>query len=121
MFGITTFLAVAQASGAGGSKGAVGGGGMNMMIMMALIFGIMYFMMIRPQQRKEKERRKLINELKSGTRVVFAGGIMGTVTNVKDHTFVVKIADGVKIEIARGAVTRTLEKGEKIGEEDNKK
>jgi len=101
---------------AGGS-----GGGMNMMIMMALVFGIMYFMMIRPQQRKEKERRKLINELKTGTRVVFSGGIIGTVTNVKDFTFIVKVAEGVKVEIARGAVTRTLEKGEKLGNEENKK
>jgi len=108
---------VAQILPSAGSSG----GGMNMMIMMALVFGIMYFMMIRPQQRKEKERRKLINELKTGTRVVFSGGIIGTVTNVKDFTFIVKIAEGVKVEIARGAVTRTLEKGEKLGNEENKK
>jgi len=72
-----------------------GGGSMQMMVMMALIFGIMYFMMIRPQQRKEKARREMINNLKSGTRVVFSGGIMGTVTNVKDGAFIIKIADGV--------------------------
>ena len=99
---------------------APGGSGMNMMIMMALIFGIMYFMMIRPQQRKEKERRQMINDLKSGTRVVFSGGIIGTVTNVKDATFVIKVADNVKIEVARGAVSRILEKGEKLDTEDNK-
>ncbi len=118
MFGMTDFLTMAQTTC---STGSSGGSGINMMIMMALVFGIMYFMMIRPQQRKEKDRRKLISELKSGTRVVFSGGIIGTVTNVKDHTFIIKIADGVKVEVARGAVTRTLEKGEKVGEEDNKK
>ena len=118
MFGTMNFVTLAQATCP--PSGGVGGG-MNMMIMMALVFGIMYFMMIRPQQRKEKDRRKLINELKTGTRVVFSGGIIGTVTNVKDFTFVVKIADGVKIEVARGAVSRTLEKGEKLGNEDNKK
>ena len=94
------------------------GGGMNVMVMMALVLGIMYFMMIRPQLRKEKERREMIANLKSGTRVMFGGGIIGTVTNVKDGTFVVKIADGVKIEIARGAVSRILEKGEKVNADD---
>ncbi len=118
MFGTMNLVALSAPTC---STGGSAGGGMNMMIMMALVFGIMYFMMIRPQQRKEKDRKKLINELKTGTRVVFSGGIIGTVTNVKDNTFIVKIADGVKIEIARGAVTRTLEKGEKLGNEDNKK
>jgi preprotein translocase subunit YajC len=93
----------------------------GMLIPMIIIFGIMYFMMIRPQQRKEKERRAMIDNLKSGTRVIFGGGMIGTVTNVKDGIFVVKIADGVKVEVVRGAVTRILEKGEKPGEEDNKK
>jgi preprotein translocase subunit YajC len=96
------------------------GGMMNMMLPMVLIFGIMYFMMIRPQQRKEKERRALINNLKSGTRVLFGGGIVGTITNVKDSTFMVKIAENVKIEVARGAVSRVLEKGDKITIEEEK-
>jgi preprotein translocase subunit YajC len=96
------------------------GGMMNMMLPMVLIFGIMYFMMIRPQQRKEKERRALINNLKSGTRVLFGGGIVGTITNVKDATFMVKIAENVKIEVARGAVSRVLEKGDKITTEEEK-
>jgi len=92
----------------------------QMMIPMLLIFGIFYFMLIRPQQRKEKQRRKLVDETKSGDRVMFSGGILGTVTNVKEHTFVVRIADNVKIEIARGAVSRVLDKGEKVGEEEKK-
>ncbi len=105
----------------GGSGGAAGSGGLaGMMLPMILIFGIMYFMMIRPQQRKEKERRALINNLKSGSRVLFAGGIVGTVTNVKEATFIIKIADNVKVEVARGAVTRVLEKGDKITTEDEK-
>ena len=108
---VVTLVAVAP----GGS-----GGMMNMMLPMVLIFGIMYFMMIRPQQRKEKERRALINNLKSGTRVLFSGGIVGTITNVKDATFMVKIADNVKIEVARGAVSRVLEKGDKITTEEEK-
>ncbi len=112
MFEIADFAVLAQAP--------AGGNLMNMMMPMVLIFGIMYFMLIRPQQRKEKARRELINNLKSGTRVLFAGGIVGTVTNVKDSTFIIKIADNVKVEVARGAVSRILEKGEKVSAEDEK-
>ena len=86
---------------------------MGFAVPMIIIFAIFYFMMIRPQQRKEKERRAMIDNVKTGTRVMFSGGIIGTIANVKDSTFVVKVADKVKIEIARGAVNRVLEKGEK--------
>lgn len=89
------------------------GGGMGQMLVpMLIIFAIFYFMLIRPQQRKEKDRREMIANIKSGARVAFSGGILGTVTNVKEHTFVIKVADNVKIEVARGAVSRVLEKGE---------
>ena len=106
---------VAQAAAAPGGQGFD-----KMLVPMILIFGIFYFMMIRPQQRKEKDRRKMIDNLKSGEKVIFSGGIMGTVTNVKEHTFIIKIADNVKVEVARGAVSRILEKGEKPGEESGK-
>lgn len=95
------------------------GGMFNMMVPMILIFGILYFMMIRPQQRKEKERREMITNLKSGERVVFGGGMVGTVTNVKEGTFVIKIADNVKVEVLRGAVNRVIPKGEKLNGEDD--
>lgn len=90
-----------------------GGSPLFMFVPMLIIFAIFYFMLIRPQQRKEKERRAMIESLQSGARIVFSGGILGTVTNVKDQTLVVKIADNVKIEIVRGAVNRVLDKGEK--------
>jgi len=100
-----------MAAPAGGS-GAQQGNPLGMMVPMVFIFAIFYFMMIRPQQRKEKERRAMIDNLKSGERVLFCGGLIGTITNVKDGIFTVKIADNVKIEVARGAVNRVLEKGE---------
>jgi len=89
------------------------GDSFKMFIPMLIVFAIFYFMLLRPQQRKEKQRRKMIEEIKSGARVLFSGGIIGTVVNVKESTFVIKIADKVKIEVARGAVIRVLEKGEK--------
>lgn len=90
-------LAGAQPQGAGGFGG--------MMIPMLLILGIFYFMMIRPQQRKEKERRKMIEELRAGAKVIFAGGLMGTISEATDKTFKVEIAPGTIIEIARSCVT----------------
>ena len=83
-----------------------------------LMLGIFYFLLIRPQQKKEKQRRALLESVKTGDQVVFAGGLMGVVTNVKDQTLVVKIADNVKVETLRAAVTQVLEKGEKPAKEE---
>ena len=80
-------------------------GGMGMMIPMLLILAIFYFMMIRPQQRKEKERRKMIEELRAGAKIVFAGGLMGTVQEAAEKTCKVEIAPGTTIEIARSCVS----------------
>ena len=106
------FVILAQ----GGQGNPLGG----MMLPMIIIFAIMYFMMIRPQQRREKERRAMIEAIKTGDRIIFSGGILGTVTNVKDTVLVVKIADNVKIEVARAGVSKVLEKGEKVDEEATK-
>ena len=90
-------------------------GGMGaMLIPMALVFGIFYFMMIRPQQRKEKERQRMIAELRAGQRVVFAGGLTGTISEAKESTFMVEIAPKVVVEVSRGAVSQVLEADDKI-------
>jgi preprotein translocase subunit YajC len=87
----------------------------GVMIIMMIFF---YLLMIRPQQRKEKARRAMIEQIKSGDRILFAGGLLGLVSNIKDKTLVVKIADNVKIEIARSAVNQVLDKGERAGGTD---
>ena len=89
------------------------GGGMGMMIPMLLILAIFYFMMIRPQQRKEKERRKMIDELRAGAKIVFAGGLMGTIQEATEKTFKVEIAPGTVIEIARSCVSGVIPDEEK--------
>jgi len=76
------------------------------------VFGLFYFMMIRPQQRKEKERLRMIAELRAGQRVVFAGGLIGTIAEARDTTFLIEIAPKVSVEVARAAVTRVLKEGE---------
>lgn len=69
---------------------------------MLLIF---YFLMIRPQQKRQKEIQKMLKELKRGDRVVTASGLYGVVTGVKDDVVVLKIADNVKVEMMKSAVT----------------
>ena len=69
-----------------------------------LIFVIFYFMLIRPQQKKQKEFAKMLSELKKNDEVVTNGGIHGTILNVKDDTLILKIDDNVKIEINKSAI-----------------
>ncbi len=75
-----------------------------MFVPMLIIFALFYFLMIKPQQRKEKERRKMITELRAGATVVFAGGLIGKIVEAKERTFNIEIANGVVIEVARNAV-----------------
>ncbi len=70
-----------------------------------LIFLIFYFLLIKPQKDKQKNQKKMIDELKKNDQVVTAGGIHGTVVNVKDTTVMVRIDDNVKVEVDKEAVT----------------
>lgn len=106
--------AAAAAPAAAGTASTQGGLPGGMLIPMVLIFGIFYFMMIRPQQRKEKERLRMISELRADQRVVFAGGIIGTIVEAKESSFVIEVASGAKMEVLRGAVTQVLKEGEAL-------
>lgn len=85
------------------------GGDYSFLIMMVAIFAIMWFFMIRPQQKKQKEIRKFQNSLEKGTKVVTGGGIYGTVTAVKleEGTVEIEIARGVNITVDKGSVYGT--------------
>jgi preprotein translocase subunit YajC len=77
-----------------------------------LIIGIMYFLMIRPQQKRLKEHRDLIAGIRRGDTVVTSGGIIGKVTKVEDNELQVEIAEGVKIKVVRGTISEVRGKGE---------
>ncbi len=89
---------------------APGGGGIWQFMPMVLIFAAMYFLMIAPQRKKQKEHEKMLKALESGDEIVTSGGIFGTITNVKEDRFVVRIADNTKIEIGKAFVTQVLNK-----------
>jgi preprotein translocase subunit YajC len=81
-------------------------GGMPAMMIVGyvLLFAAMYFFMIAPQRKKQREHEKMLKSLGSGDEIVTSGGIYGTITNVKEDRFVVRIAENTKIEIGKGFV-----------------
>src|SRR5947199_1373812 len=84
------------------------GGGIGFFVPLIFIFVIMYFVMIRPQKKRQEQQQKLVASLKSGDRVVTNGGIHGLIANVKETTVLLKVADNVKIEIDKSAVTNVM-------------
>jgi preprotein translocase subunit YajC len=79
------------------------------MIPILLMIVIFYFLLIRPQQKKEKERKGMIDQLKEGDRVLTAGGMYATVSEVKDDTIVLKINSNTKVEFAKTAIQTKIQ------------
>ncbi len=92
------------------SNGAAEQGGRSPyegLIMLVLMFGIFYFLLIRPQQKRSKAQKKLIEAIKAGDQVVTAGGIHGKIVAVEDSIVTLEIATGIRIRINRGSVVAT--------------
>ena len=87
------------------------GGGMSMLVMIGIFFIIMYFMIIRPQNKRAKEHNKLIDSLTNGTEVVISNGIMGKIVGIKDDTIELEISKGVSIKVRKNSVSTVLPKG----------
>ncbi len=81
-----------------------------MIIGYVLLFAAMYFFMIAPQRKKQKEHEKMLKSLESGDEIVTGGGIYGVITNVKEDRFIVRIAENTKIEVGKGFVTTVVKK-----------
>jgi preprotein translocase subunit YajC len=94
--------------GGASAQGQGGGNPMSLIFMIVAIFAVMYFLMIRPQQRQKKQQQDLLSKLAKGDKVVTVGGIHGTIAGVKDSTVIVKIAENVKVEVNRSAVSQVL-------------
>lgn len=94
-----------------GGGAATGSGGLLLTLLpFVLIFAIFYFLVIRPQAKRQRETVKMLEALKQGDRVVTSGGLFGTVASVKDNVVVLKVADQVRVEVAKSAVTAVVEK-----------
>ncbi len=93
-----------------GAEGEGGGFDPTIIIFLVLIFGVMYFLMIRPQRKRQKEHEQLIEELKRGDRVVTAGGIHGVVESLSEDSVVLKIESGATMRVTRSSVVNKREK-----------
>jgi len=82
------------------------GGQSSLIALLPLLFiPVLYFLMIRPQQKRQKQWQQMLGSIKNGDRVTTAGGIRGTILAIKDDTIVIRVApDGVKLEVAKNAI-----------------
>ncbi|HEY0200468.1 MAG TPA: preprotein translocase subunit YajC [Burkholderiaceae bacterium] len=81
------------------------------MLPLVLMFGVLYFVMIRPQMKRQKEQRAMIDALAKGDEVATTGGLLGRITKLGEGTIGVEIANGVEVQLQRSAVTHVLPKG----------
>ena|SRR5688572_2591057 len=81
-----------------------GYGAIGQFLPILLIIGVFYLLLIRPQQKRQKELQQTISQLKAGDRVVTTGGIIGTITTVRDTSFIIRSADKSMLEVARSAI-----------------
>jgi len=103
-------LVIAPAFAQAAGQPAAGGFGMSLLFPVLLI-GVMYFLMIRPQMKRAKEHKGMLEKLTRGDEVLTNGGIAGTVTDIGDSFITVEIADNVRIRVQKGAIANVLPKG----------
>jgi len=81
------------------------------------LFAILYFLMIRPQQQRQKKHQEMIKNLKPDDRVITIGGIYGTIVKMKDNSLILKVADNVRIEVLQSAISKVISMDEGEGKE----
>jgi preprotein translocase subunit YajC len=109
-------LAFAQTQGAPPPGGGIFGT-INMLVPFIAMFVIFYFLLIRPQQKKQREHRQMLQNLKRGDRVITSGGIYGTIAKIRNDVVHLEIADQVRIRINKGSISDVVAEGEKVFEE----
>lgn len=109
------YIVISQADAGGGA----GGSWWNLLAMVGIIFGIMYFLVIRPQNKQRAEREKFLSALKVGDKIVTGGGILGKLTGVQQDTVTVEISDRVRVKILRSQVN-PVAAGDDAAKDDSK-
>ncbi len=92
--------------------GDAGSSLVSTLIMFALIIGIFYFLILRPQQKRQKDRQKLLDAVKKGDKVITAGGLHATVAGLDEKTVLLQVADNVKMKYERSAIATIIREGE---------
>ena len=119
MTGIMSLLPLLLGMPDGGGSGGSGGGGtqlVTMLVTFGLIIVVFYFLVIRPQNRKQRDAKKMLESIRKGDRVVTVGGMHGFVESVKDDAVVLRIDDNVKVKFNKSAVSQVLERRDDSGD-----
>ena len=109
MFISNAFAQTAPAAAAGGAESMFGS--LGQLLPLVLMFVVLYFIMIRPQMKRQKEHRAMIDALAKGDEVVVAGGLIGRVAKLGESMLNVEVANGVELQVQRAAVVQVLPKG----------
>lgn len=112
IFGFLPLMFGSPEAGAAGAQGSGGIGSWFSLLMFVPIIAIFYFLVIRPQNKKQKEAQKMLAGLRKGDRVVTIGGVRASVVAVKDDTVLLKVDDNTKIEFNKSAISQVLERKE---------
>ena len=112
MFISNAFAQTAPAAAAGGTDSIFGAlGSFGQLLPLVLMFVMLYFIMIRPQMKRQKEHKAMLDALAKGDEVVVAGGLIGRVAKLGESMVNVEVANGVELQVQRGAVVQVLPKG----------
>jgi len=98
------WIGLAHAMGTGGTGGGGQGSGFAALVPLLLMFAIFYFLLIRPQQRKQKKHRELLSSLKRGDSIVTVGGLHGKITGITEKVVTLEIAEKVRVKVGRGYI-----------------
>ena len=99
-----TLLAQAQGKGGGSRVPGCGGGGMAQMLPLILMFVVFYFLLIRPQQKKMKEHRSMLDNLKRGDQIITNGGLMGRISGITDKMVTLEVAEKIRVKVLRSHI-----------------
>ena len=114
------FESVAHAMGQAGGAGAQGGNPIAAFAPLIIMFAIFYFLLIRPQQKKAKEHKQTLANLKRGDRIVTSGGMCGQITDLSEDTVTIDVGGNVKIPIKRAFISG-LDQADEVQKKDTKK
>jgi preprotein translocase subunit YajC len=101
---VNSMMNVAYAAGFNSAGGGQGGSQYMSIVMLVAIVGIFYFLMIRPQQKRAKEHKNFLENLKKGDKVITSGGLYGTITGITDDAITIEIAEKVRVKVEKGTV-----------------
>ena len=114
MTNIAGYLPLLFGMGEQGGQQAQGGGGtqlVTMLVTFGLIIVVFYFLVIRPQNKKQRDAKKMLENIRKGDRVVTIGGMHGTIDSVKENEVVLKVDDNVKLKFQKSAISSVVERG----------